>query len=142
MPTKAVSTTQYIWCCMSALVRSKTCYYRCWYIRRLLREITHRDESDSFVWYFYVLSCVTFDIISSIRILFMSQNIAPHKFHLSLGVIGLIFIITFTLQNYEVVSLNLLFWKFELSRVILILIVLLIGFLLGYIFRAMQRKTH
>ena len=72
----------------------------------------------------------------------MSQNTTPHKFHLSLGVIGLIFIVTFTLQNSEVVSLNLLFWKFEVSRVILILVVLLIGFLLGYIFRAMQRKTH
>ncbi len=37
------------------------------------------------------------------------------------------------IQNTEVVSVTLLFWSFEMSRVILILLVAIIGFISGYI---------
>jgi len=70
----------------------------------------------------------------------MNKNNIISKFHIFVGIISLFLIVTFTLQNSEVVSLNFLFWKLEMSRVVLILMVLLIGFLLGYILRSLQKR--
>jgi len=45
--------------------------------------------------------------------------------------IGLFLVIL--LQNTEVVTFQLLFWEITMSRVLLILVIVIIGFLLGYI---------
>lgn len=70
----------------------------------------------------------------------MNDKSPSQKFHISLGIIGIIFIVIFTLQNTEVVAISFLFWKLQMSRVILILAVLIIGFLLGYVFSGMRKK--
>ena len=69
----------------------------------------------------------------------MNTKTPTQKLHLAIGLISTIFILVFILQNTEVVTVNFLFWKLEMSRVILILVLLLVGFLLGYIFRSRQR---
>jgi uncharacterized integral membrane protein len=43
----------------------------------------------------------------------------------------LVFILVF--QNTEVVTVAFLFWKFEMSRVILILLAVMTGFICGYL---------
>ena len=37
------------------------------------------------------------------------------------------------MQNTEVVGFQLLFWKFHMSRILLLLVTLLLGFALGFI---------
>lgn len=69
----------------------------------------------------------------------MNTKTPTQKLHLAIGIISTIFILVFILQNTEVVTVNFLFWKIAMSRVILILVLLLVGFLLGYIFRSRQR---
>lgn len=71
----------------------------------------------------------------------MKTNNIFRQYHFIIGLIGLVLVIIFTLQNTEVVTVRLLFWKLEMSRVILILVVLLIGMLVGYILGAHKRKT-
>jgi len=59
----------------------------------------------------------------------------------------IIFIIIWTLflvflvQNAQVVTLQLFFWKIRMSRIILIAITALIGFLLGFIAAGMKRES-
>ncbi len=50
----------------------------------------------------------------------------------------------FILQNTEVVNINFLFWRFSMSRVLLIIIFLLAGFVMGWLLRglAQHRKKH
>lgn len=50
--------------------------------------------------------------------------------------------VTILLQNMEIVTLRLLFWKVEMSRVILIALVMFIGMVLGYIFGTVQLKRR
>lgn len=69
----------------------------------------------------------------------MNTKTPTQKLHLAIGITSTILIFVFILQNTEVVTVNFLFWKLEMSRVILILVLLLVGFLLGYIFRSRQR---
>ncbi|MDT8452979.1 MAG: lipopolysaccharide assembly protein LapA domain-containing protein [Gammaproteobacteria bacterium] len=69
----------------------------------------------------------------------MNTKTPTQKLHLAIGIISTIFILVFILQNTEVVTVNFLFWKIEMSRVILILVLLLVGFLLGYILRSRRR---
>jgi putative membrane protein len=69
----------------------------------------------------------------------MNTKTPTQKLHLAIGIISTIFILVFILQNTEIVTVNFLFWKMEMSRVILILVLLLVGFLLGYIFRSRRR---
>lgn len=70
----------------------------------------------------------------------MEKNSISHKYHLTLGIIGVIAVIIFTLQNSEVVIVRFLFWKLEMSRVILIIATLVIGISLGYIYRGYKKK--
>ena len=42
-------------------------------------------------------------------------------------------LIVLVVQNAEVVTVSLLFWKLEMSRVILILLTALTGFICGYV---------
>lgn len=48
-----------------------------------------------------------------------------------LAVLALL-LITLVIQNREVVTLTLLFWDFEISRVVLILLATMTGFIGGY----------
>jgi uncharacterized integral membrane protein len=50
-----------------------------------------------------------------------------------IGAILLLLIVVFTLQNAAVVSIAFLFWKLEISRVLIIFFVLGIGFIIGWI---------
>ncbi|MDH5472755.1 MAG: lipopolysaccharide assembly protein LapA domain-containing protein [Gammaproteobacteria bacterium] len=69
----------------------------------------------------------------------MSRNRLSKKYHLILSIVSVFVIAVFTLQNAEVITVSFLFWKLQMSRVILILILLLLGFLLGYIVRSLRK---
>ena len=58
------------------------------------------------------------------------------KLVIAIVLVGLI--MTFTLQNYEVVQLRLLFWSVEMSRAILVALVFVTGIGLGYIMRSLK----
>ena len=58
----------------------------------------------------------------------MNTKMTSQKIHLVIGIASACLIIIFTLQNAEVVPVRFLFWKVEMSRVILILVLLLVGF--------------
>lgn len=70
----------------------------------------------------------------------MKNSDLTHKLHLALGITSIVVMVIFTLQNAEVISVRFLFWTLEMSRVILILVLLLIGFLSGYIFHGIQKR--
>lgn len=61
------------------------------------------------------------------------------QLHFILGIIGIVFVVIITLQNAQVVSINFLFWRVQMSRIILILATLVIGILLGYILKTIRR---
>ena len=50
-------------------------------------------------------------------------------------------VVIFLLQNTQEVTLRLYFWKVSLSQVILIPLVLVVGFLLGYIAARTRGRT-
>jgi uncharacterized integral membrane protein len=72
----------------------------------------------------------------------MSNKSITGKIHFLIAVIGVFCIVLFTLQNSEVVSVNFLWWKLEMSRVLLILITFLVGFLTGYITRSSRKSKR
>ena len=49
------------------------------------------------------------------------------------GAVLLLFILIFILQNATIVTVNVLFWKFSLSRSLMILFVLAAGLIIGWI---------
>lgn len=51
----------------------------------------------------------------------------------------LLLIVIFTLQNAQVITINLLFWKLTLPRALMIFIVLIIGILIGWL---VTGQTH
>ena len=57
---------------------------------------------------------------------------------ISLGIlIGMI--ILFTVQNYEVVEFQFLFWKLAMSRVLLFMTLLAVGIVMGWLLRGTKR---
>ena len=54
------------------------------------------------------------------------------------SVIGILFLF-FLLQNTQVVPLNIFFWTINMSRIVLLLLVVLIGVAIGFI---LGRKTQ
>ncbi len=58
------------------------------------------------------------------------------KLILALVLIGLV--VLFAVQNYEVVQLRLLFWSIEMSRALLLFLVLATGIGLGWIVRSLK----
>ncbi len=58
------------------------------------------------------------------------------KLVLALVLIGLV--VLFAVQNYEVVQLRLLFWSVEMSRALLLFLVLATGIGLGWIVRSLK----
>ena len=45
------------------------------------------------------------------------------------------------MQNSEVVAFQLLFWKFNMSRILLLLVTLILGFALGYIIARLPSRS-
>ena len=70
----------------------------------------------------------------------MKTKTPSRKIHLALGVISACLIVIFTMQNAEVVPVRFLFWKVEMSRVILILLLVLVGFVAGYVFHGRRKR--
>ena len=56
--------------------------------------------------------------------------------------IMLILIVIFTVQNAAVVTVNILFWKLEISRALLIFFVFVIGIIIGWISHSLMRHTR
>ncbi len=54
----------------------------------------------------------------------------------------ILFIVIFSLQNSGMVSINILFWEIQMSRVILIVVLLLIGGILGYMLKRNNKKEY
>ena len=52
----------------------------------------------------------------------------------------LLLLVIFTAQNYEIVTINFLFWSFRTSRAILLFVTLLIGFISGWILNAIFKE--
>ncbi len=50
-------------------------------------------------------------------------------------------VIILILQNLTFTTLNLFFWELKLPKTILILVVLILGFFIGYIVQSLQTKT-
>ena len=60
------------------------------------------------------------------------------------NIVLLVLIILFLIilaQNTQVVTLRLLFWKIEMSQVILVPVTMIIGFILGYLVATVARGT-
>lgn len=47
--------------------------------------------------------------------------------------------IVFIIQNTQVVTVNFLFLKFQMSRIIMVVLLLLIGFFIGYLVAGKQK---
>ena len=45
------------------------------------------------------------------------------------------------MQNTEVVAFRLLFWQFNMSRILLLLVTLLLGFALGFIIAKLSKSS-
>ncbi len=61
------------------------------------------------------------------------------KFRLIITILLLLFVLTFTLQNSEMVEIKVLLWHVEMPRSIMIFLTLLIGFTIGWFTKAMAR---
>jgi len=57
-----------------------------------------------------------------------------------LTILLLIFLIIFTVQNYEVVTIQFLFWSFQTSRTIVLLTTLIIGIIIGWIISFKKKR--
>ncbi len=55
------------------------------------------------------------------------------------GIVLLIFVVIFTLQNSAAISIKFLLWQFSISRVLMIFILLAVGFVLGAILGTIDR---
>ena len=63
---------------------------------------------------------------------------------LIIGVALVLVVVIFTLQNTEVVTINFLLWRFSMSRVLMIFILLLSGVLIGWLLHSLtpHGKRH
>ena len=57
-----------------------------------------------------------------------------------LVIIGLFLIVL--IQNTQVVTLRLLFWKLEIAQIILVPLTMVIGFILGYLVAKVTSGSH
>ena len=60
---------------------------------------------------------------------------------LIIGIVAIILFVIFLIQNTQVVTLRLYFWKLSMSQIILISITMLIGIAVGYIIATMRGKA-
>jgi putative membrane protein len=56
-------------------------------------------------------------------------------------IVLIVFIVILLIQNVQVITLRFLFWKISMSRIIFIPLVLIIGFILGYLFAKISKKN-
>lgn len=61
-----------------------------------------------------------------------------YQFKLTSVLILIGVIILFAVQNYEVVELQFMFWKLEMSRALLLFFVMAVGVALGWIARGLK----
>lgn len=61
---------------------------------------------------------------------------------LIIGIVAIILFVIFLIQNTQVVTLRLYFWKLSMSQIILISITMLIGIVVGYIIATMRGKAR
>ena len=66
------------------------------------------------------------------------MNGSRTKLTLSLVLVGVVLL--FTLQNTQIVEVQLLFWKLSMSRVLLILLLLVVGAILGWVAHSVYRN--
>jgi len=66
------------------------------------------------------------------------MNGSRTKLTLSLILVGVVLL--FTLQNTQIVEVQLLFWKLSMSRVLLILLLLVVGAILGWVAHSVYRN--
>jgi len=59
-----------------------------------------------------------------------------------LAVTLFVLVVLTMLQNTHVVVVHFLFWRFALSQIVLILLILLAGFVLGYLFAKMPKRRR
>ncbi len=64
------------------------------------------------------------------------------RWKLFLGIILLILVVIFTLQNTEVIALNFLAWQFSISRALLLFLVLAIGIIVGWATSTLSERRH
>ena len=64
------------------------------------------------------------------------------KVKLAIAVVAAILILVFLLQNTQVVTLRLYFWKVSMSQIILIPLTTIIGFVLGFIVAKLTGKSR
>ena len=55
-----------------------------------------------------------------------------------IGIILIVIIVIFGVQNMDKGNINLLFWNVEMPRVFLIFIVFIVGFISGIFFKALK----
>ncbi len=58
------------------------------------------------------------------------------------ALVVIILFVVFLMQNTQVVTLRIYFWKISMSQIILIPLVLIVGFALGYIAAKVTRKKE
>lgn len=58
------------------------------------------------------------------------------------GVVLIALVISFTLQNTEVVDITFLFWTVSMSRAVMLFIVFLIGLLSGWILHSLNKRRQ
>ena len=56
-------------------------------------------------------------------------------------IVAVLFLI-FLMQNTQMVTLRLYFWKIAISQIILIPLVMLIGFVIGYVIKGWKKKKR
>ena len=63
------------------------------------------------------------------------------KVKMILGLILLLLVVVFTLQNTEVVALRFLWWEFAMSRVLMFLLIFAVGMLTGFLLGSRPRPA-
>ena len=58
------------------------------------------------------------------------------------GLILVIVVLLFALQNTQVVEVHLLLWKLSISQVLLMLLLLIVGAILGWIANSIYRRSR
>ena len=61
---------------------------------------------------------------------------------LIIGIVAIILFVIFLIQNTQVVTLRLYFWKLSMSQIILISITMLIGIAVGYVIAIMRGNAR
>jgi uncharacterized integral membrane protein len=55
------------------------------------------------------------------------------------GIVLVVLVLIFILQNTDVVRIEFLFWGFPISRALLIFLTVIVGFVAGWIIRSVNR---